>query len=296
MKNKRLSLQQREERTAWLTLIPLCTILLVFRFIPIVIDFVMSFTNWDGGIKANFVGLNNYITLAKNGELWTMLKNSLLLLLYLPIRLFIAFIFALYIYEKLPGAKTFSILYYLPQMISIVVLGSVIKYVFRNRGIVNMLLQAVGLETVDFLGDGQNAIWVILFAMVWHGLGWQMLILSGGLSSMDKNILEAATIDGAGYWQKLIHVIIPMMSRTIEYSIIVSIIFVFTGLYNFIFSITNGGPGYSTTTLDYMVYLKAFKNNGMMGMACAVAVVLLVIVLILVIIQRKATDKAGDWE
>ena len=146
MKNKRLTLQQREERTAWLTLIPLCTILLVFRFIPIVIDFVMSFTNWDGGFKADFVGFNNYITLAKNGELWTMLKNSLLLLLYLPIRLFIAFIFALYIYEKLPGAKTFSILYYLPQMISLVVLGSVIKYVFRGRGIINMLLQAIGLE------------------------------------------------------------------------------------------------------------------------------------------------------
>lgn len=296
MKSKRLSLAQKEERTAWLSLIPLILILLIFRGIPIVVNFIMSFTNWDGGYQATFIGLDNYIVFAKTGELWTMLKNSLTLLLYLPIRLFLAFIFALYIYEKLPFSKVFSTVYYLPSMISMVILGSVIKYVFRSRGIVNIILKAMGFEAVDFLGDGSNAIWVIMGSMVWQGLGWQMLIFSGGLSSMDRNTLEAATIDGAGYWQKLFHVIIPMMSRTIEYSIITAIIHVFTGLYTFVFSITNGGPGYSTTTLDYMVYLKAFETTGLMGQACAVAVVLLVIVMILVIVQRKATDKAGDWE
>ena len=103
-------------------------------------------------------------------------------------------------------------------------------------------------------------------------------------------------MDGANYWQRLFKVIIPLQARTIEYSIVVSIIWVFSGLYTFIYTITGGGPGYSTTTLDYMVYLKAFTTTGKLGLACAYAVVLLGIVLVLVAIQRKMMDKVSDWE
>ncbi len=155
----------------------------------------------------------------------------------------------------------------------------------------------LGLESLvyDWLSNGPSALWVIMFAMIWQSLGWQMLIISGGLSSMDPQVLEASVIDGAGYWQRMFKVIIPMQFLTIEYSIVVSIIWVFSGLYSFIFTITDGGPGYSTTTLDYMVYLKAFRTSGQMGTACACAMVLLVVVLVLVGVQRKITNKVSEW-
>lgn len=113
---------------------------------------------------------------------------------------------------------------------------------------------------------------------------------------MDPQVIEAAKIDGAGYWQRLFRVVIPMQIRSIEYSIVISIIWVFSGLYSFIYTITGGGPGYDTTTMDYMVYIKAFKSHGQMGMACACAVLLLAVVLVLVYFQRKLTDKVSDWQ
>lgn len=283
---------------AYLSLIPLILILLLLRGAPMAVAVAESFTNWDGGLKNDFIGLANYVSLFKNAELFTMLRNNLLLLLHIPIQLFIAFVFALYIYEKLPGWKFFRALYYLPQAISVVVIGTVFRAFFRYNGPINMILKILGLENLvfDWLGKGETAIWVIMIAMIWQGLGWQMLILSGGLSSMDAGVIEAAKIDGAGYWQRLFHIIVPMQARAIEYSIVVSIIWVFSGLYSFIYTITDGGPGYSTTTLDYMIYLKAFRSSGQLGMACACAVILLVIVLVLVAIQRKLSDKVGDWE
>ena len=294
---KKLStLQRKQERQAYLTLIPLLLILIFLRCVPMVVAFIKSFTNWDGGFRNDFVGLANYKLLFSNKELGTMLKNNLFLLLHIPIQLVLAFIFSIYIYERKPGWRFFRSLYYLPQVTSILVIGTVFKAFFRMNGPVNLILQSLGLDAVNFLADGDKAIWIILFSMVWQSLGWQMLIISGGLSSMDDSVLEAATLDGAGYWSKMFKIIIPMQLRTIEYSIVVSIIWVFCGLYNFIYAITDGGPGYSTTTLDYMVYLKAFRANGQMGVACACAMVLLVVVLLLVAVQRKMSDKVSDWE
>lgn len=294
---KKLStLQRKQERQAYLTLIPLLLILIFLRCVPMVVAFIKSFTNWDGGFRNDFVGLANYKLLFSNKELGTMLKNNLFLLLHIPIQLVLAFIFSIYIYERKPGWRFFRSLYYLPQVTSILVIGTVFKAFFRMNGPVNLILQSLGLDAVNFLADGDKAIWIILFSMVWQSLGWQMLIISGGLSSMDDSVLEAATLDGAGYWSKMFKIIIPMQLRTIEYSIVVSIIWVFSGLYNFIYAITDGGPGYSTTTLDYMVYLKAFRANGQMGVACACAMVLLVVVLLLVAVQRKMSDKVSDWE
>jgi len=294
--DKRSTLQRREERTAYLTLIPLLLILVLLRIVPMFVAFLKSFTNWDGGFRNDFVGLANYKLLLGRSELGTMFKNNLLLLLHIPIQLVLAFIFAMYIYDRKPGWRFFRSLYYLPQVVSVVVIGTVFKAFFRFKGPINTILQSLGLDAVDFLANGDIAIWIIMLAMVWQSLGWQMLILSGGLSSMDPGVIEASKMDGAGYWSRLFKVIVPMQIRAIEYSIVVSIIWVFSGLYNFIFSITDGGPGYSTTTLDYMIYLKAFRANGQMGIACACAMILLVIVLLLVYVQRKMSDKAGDWE
>lgn len=296
--NKLTVREKQRERTAYLSLIPIIFVLLFLKGIPMIIAIVESFFTWDGAYKNVFSGLKNYRNVFGNEELMTMLKNSVFLLLHIPIQLFLAFIFSMFIYESVPGAKVYRAIYYIPHVTSVVIIGILFRNFFRMNGIVNRMLEKVGLGvfTIDWLADGSTGLWVIMFAMIWQSLGWQMLIISGGLSSMDPQVLESAKIDGANYWQRLFKVIIPLQSRTIEYSVVVSIIWVFSGLYTFIYTITGGGPGYSTTTLDYMVYLKAFTTTGKMGLACAYAVVLLIIVLILVAIQRRLMDKVSDWE
>lgn len=296
---RKLSVREKQqERTAYLSLIPLLLILVFLRGIPMIVSIVESFYTWDGAYKNVFVGLKNYRNVFGNEELMTMLKNSVFLLLHIPIQLFLAFVFSMFIYEKVPGSKIYRAIYYIPHITSIVIIGSLFRNFFRMNGAVNTLFSRLGWDAlrIDWLAEGSTALWVIMFAMIWQSLGWQMLIISGGLSSMDPQVLESARMDGANYWQRLFRVIIPLQARTIEYSVVVSIIWVFSGLYTFIYTITNGGPGYSTTTLDYMVYLKAFTTTGKLGLASAYAVVLLAIVLVLVAIQRRMMDKVSDWE
>lgn len=295
-KTKKMDLQKQMEKTAFLSLIPLLIVLFLLKGIPTGVAIVKSFTNWDGAFKSNFVGLRNYKAMLENKELVTMLGNNLFLLLHIPIQLFLGFILALFIYDRVPGYRLVRVLYYLPHVTSIVIIGTLFRSFFRDNGPVNWVLAQLNLPTYNWLINRWSANSVILAAMVYQSLGWQMLILSGGLSSMDPQVIEAAKIDGAGYWQRLFHVVIPMQIRSIEYSIVVSIIWVFSGLYSFIYTITQGGPGYDTTTMDYMVYIKAFKSHGQMGMACACSVLLLIVVLILVYIQRRVTDKVSEWQ
>lgn len=281
----------------YLSLVPLILVLLIVRAYPIGSTIVKSFTNWDGLFRSDFVGLRNYISIFTSQEFFHMLRNNLILLLHIPIQLVLAFIFALLLYEKTFGWKVFRSLFFLPSVISAVIIGTVFRAFFALDGPVNMILRSIGLEglAVDWLGRGGTAMFVLMVAIIWQGLGWQMMIISGGLATMDLSVLEAAKIDGAGYWNRLFHIVIPLQIRAIEYSFVVSIVWVFSGMFTFIYSITNGGPGYDTTTLDYMIYLKAFVSGNQLGSASASAVILLIIVLVLIRIQTAITNRADDW-
>ncbi|HIU31626.1 MAG TPA: sugar ABC transporter permease [Candidatus Caccousia avistercoris] len=134
-----------------------------------------------------------------------------------------------------------------------------------------------------------------MLCIVWSNIGWQILVLFGGLAAIDASILESAQIDGAGWWQRFFHITLPMLLRTIEYSFIMSMIYIFSGIFPLIQTITNGGPGYETTTIDYMIYIKGFTNSRY-GEACALAVILLVIILLITKAQMAAANKLGDWE
>ena len=113
----------------------------------------------------------------------------------------------------------------------------------------------------------------------------------GGLASVSPDIYEAARLDGAGYWQKLFLVTLPLLRRTIEYSVMVSVIWSFTSLFPLIYSLTRGGPGTETMTIDYMIYQKSFVSGSQMGYSCAMSVILLIIILIFTGIQQGISQK-----
>ena len=297
MFSKRQSGKKQINIAAYLSMIPLVLVLLLIRAYPIVTTIQKSFTNWDGLFKNDFVGFRNYVNIFTSNEFLHMLRNNAVLLLHIPIQMFLAFIFALLLYEKTAGWKFFRSVFFLPSIISAVIIGPVFRSLFSLDGLINMILTAIRLDrfAVDWLGKGSTSMFVLMVAIIWQGLGWQMLILSGGFSSMDPYVLEASKIDGAGYWQRLIRVVIPLQIHAIEYSFIVSIVWVFSGMFAFIFAITKGGPGYDTTTLDYMVYIRAFGSSNQLGVASANAVILLIIVLFLVYLQISISDRTNDW-
>ena len=226
-----------------------------------------------------------------------MLRNNIILILHIPVKVFFALMFSLLLYEKTWGWRIFRRISFLPGIISAVIIGYLFRVMFGFNGPINLLLRAAGLDilAVEWLGNGITAIVVIIICLIWQGIGWQSLLILGGLSAVPPSIFEAAEIDGAGYWRRLIHIVLPMLVRIFEYTFIMNIMWVFTGLFPYIFSLTNGGPGYETTTLDYMIYIKAFVSGNQLGSACALAVILLVIIMSFTKLQMKLADRADDW-
>ena len=291
-------MRKQEALQGVLSVLPLVIVLVLVRAYPIATDVVKSFTNWDGLTKNDWVGFNNYLDILKSGEFFLLLRNNLVLLLHIPIQMFAGFILAILLYEEIAGWKFFRSVFFFPSIISAVIIGYVFNIVFDSEGIFNSFLKAVGLNflAVEWLGNSITALIVINFCLVWHGVGWQVLILLGGLSGISPSVIESARIDGASYFQRLFRIIMPMMLRVVEYILIISVMWVFTGLFPFIFSMTGGGPGIETSTLDYMIYTKAFAFGiSELGSACAMSIILLVIVLFLSKVQMMAADKVDDW-
>jgi len=289
--------QRARLRQAVLSILPVIVVLLAIRAYPIITALVKSFTNWDGLYKNDFVGLANYVRLFKNGIIWKLLRNNFVLLANVPIQVFLGLVVAVLLHERVWGWRFFRSLYYFPQIISAVIIGYLFRTLFGLEGPLNLLLIAVGLPglAIEWLRDAGTALGVIVFCLVWSSLGWMAVVFMGGLSSIPDTVFEAARIDGAGFWRRTFQIAVPMLARVMEFAVVLSVVWTFTGLFPFIFSLTRGGPGYETTTLDYMIYLKSFVSGVNLGEACAVAVILLLIILALTVAEMKATARVDDW-
>jgi multiple sugar transport system permease protein len=197
------------------------------------------------------------------------------------------------------GWRFFRSVIYIPQIISAVIIGFLFKIFFGYEGPVNMLLKAVGLGAmaIEWFGNSYTALAVIVFAIVWFSIGWQAIVILGGLSAIPPSVFEAALLDGASYWQRAFHIVVPMLVRTIEFAVLASGVWTLTQLFPFLYSMTKGGPGFDTTTLDYLIYLRSFGFGfgSNYGYASAVAVILLAVVLAFTAIEMRVANRADDW-
>lgn len=273
-----------------LSVLPVILILLFLKGYPFYTTIYESFRNWDGLYQNRFIGLSNYIDIFTNRDFWTMLFNNLILLLHIPLLLFAGLVLALLLYEETYGWKFFRSISFLPNIISVILIGYLFRMLFAPDGPVPMALGSLGIE-LEWLANRWSAMTVIILCMVWQSMGWQALLILGGLSSISVSVFEAAKIDGAGYWTRLFKIVLPLIVPIIEYSSILSVLMVFGNSFGYIFSITRGGPGYATTTLDYLVYSKAFVTGSQMGAASAVGVVLACIIFMATWAQMKIARK-----
>lgn len=291
-------IRRRENIQGWLSVLPVLAVLAAVRGVPMAAAVVKSFTNWDGILKSDFVGFQNYINILAKGEFWGLLENNLVILIFIPIQVMLGMIVAVLLYEEVRGWKVFRTLYYLPQIISSVIVGFLFTILFGYYGPINTVLRSIGLDglAIEWLGNRGSGLFVIIFCLVWINIGWQGMLALGGLSSISPEIYESARLDGAGYWQRLFKITIPLIRRTIEYSVMTSVIWSFTGLFPLIFSLTQGGPGTETMTIDYMIYQKSFVSGSQLGYSCALSVILLVIILIFTGIQMGISQKRDRLE
>jgi multiple sugar transport system permease protein len=288
---RRLSLRQREALVAYASLIPAFLLVAAIIWYPVTRTLYYSFTKWSGA-AAPWIGLENYRHIVTNGELWLLLRNNLIFVAAVPGILLISLVVTVLLFEEVPGWRFFRSVYYLPTILSAAVVGTLMRVIFQAQGAANDILGRVGLEQLqhDWLGSVSTAFMILIFAFYWQTLGQGVLIFLAGLATIPSDLLEAARLDGAGWWNRLTRIIIPLLVPTIAYFVLFNVIWIFVGLFALVYTVTEGGPGYATTPFDLMIYRKAFES-GEMGYASALSVILFLIVLAISAFQLRTFDR-----
>lgn len=247
-------------RWEYLFISPFFILFGIFSLYPLLWALVLSFSRWSGFDEMRWVGLDNYLTMLRDEVVRKALFNTLLFTLVLvPSGVLLALIFAVLLnIRDLKGRGVYRTLYFLPFITSTVIIGIVFRMVFDDTfGWVNGLLQGLGLPPVPWFRSQVWAKVVIILLAHWHGLGYNVLIMLGGLQSIDREIYEAAAIDGAGRWAQFWQVTLPLMRPVMLFVAILGTIGVLN-MFTEPYILTQGGPENSTRTLTLRQYDLAF--------------------------------------
>ncbi|MGD9518533.1 MAG: carbohydrate ABC transporter permease [Armatimonadota bacterium] len=287
----RIRLSARSRSTllyACLFLAPACLLLVIFRLLPAVSAFWHAFTQWDGVSAPQPVGLANFAELLGDGVFWTALRNNGILVASVPLWILVSLVLALLIYQEVPGWRFFRGAFFLPSVLSPVIVGTLFTALLRVDGPANQLLQALGLGAAakDWLGNPATALPTLVLVILWSIFGLGVIVFLAGLAAVPSEIFEAARIDGARGWAYLRHIVVPSLRHVLEFWTVNLIVWSFTSLFAFVYVMTSGGPGYATMLVEYNLYLQAFEFNRM-GYACALGTALFLMVFGVVLLQLR---------
>ena len=264
-------------------------ILLSFIFIyPVVQNFIKSFYRFASG-KNIFLGFDNYkYLILKDTITQKALVHNFQLLLIIPILLILSIFFAVIVTEKIKFAKVYQTLMFIPYIISIVVVGVVFSRLLRSDGIINFILSHMGLDILakDWLGRPEYAIYAVMLVIIWKELPFGIILFIAGISSIEQSIFEAAKIDGANWFQTIIHITIPQLKNLINFYVVYNVMVVFAWIFTYVFVMTGGGPANATTILELQIYNLAFKKN-QMGMASALSILLFLLIFVFIYLQFR---------
>lgn len=274
-----------EARAALVLLIPALALITLFYIIPVAGALVLSLTDFDiysigDAGDTRFVGLANYQGLIGNALFWQALRNTLYFsLVGGPLTILIALVTALLLNAKLARFKPlFRTIYFAPVVTTIVAVAIVWRYVYHARvGLLNRLLDLVGIGPIDWLGDPNWAMPAIIILAIWKNFGYSTVIFLAGLQNAPEELYEAARIDGAGAWQQFWHVTVPELMPTFVFvGVITAIGFLQVFAEPYVMT-PEGGPLNSTLTIVMLMYREGFRWWNM-GYSAAVAFVLFVLV------------------
>ncbi len=284
----------REHVYAYSFLLPALIIITVFSFIPILAAFGLSFCKWRILGNPDFVGLRNYQYVLSDKVFWIALKNTAYYsFVTVPAGLVLALASALLLNQQLKGRVFFRGVIFFPVTISMVVISLIWGWMFSEHyGVVNFLLERVGVEPRAWLANPRYSLPIIMVMSIWKGFGYGMVIYLAALQSIPRTYYEAATIDGANPWQRFLHITLPLLNPTTLFVLVIAFIGSFQ-VFDQVYVLTRGGPGHSTTVLVLYLYEEAFGGKFRMGRACSIAYILFVIVLVFTLIQMKFFRQKG---
>lgn len=289
-KRKRRAPSGRASGTAWAMLAPAAILMLVFLIVPIILTLSLAFTDARliSPTPAKFIGLNNFNRLFASNTFWHSLLNTVIFaLVIVPVQSACALGLAVLVNAKVRGTNFFRTVYFLPVVTSMVVVSMLWMFMYQQNGLINALLAKVGITGPDWLNDPNTALFAIILMSAWQAMGFHMVIWLSGLQTISADLYEAASLDGAGTWQKFVHVTWPGLKQTRTFILITITIAAFS-LFTQVQIMTQGGPLDSTSTLVFLAVRTGFQQQ-QTGYASAMSLVFFVLVLAVSLVQRFLT-------
>lgn len=287
---RRLKRKAKVTMGAYLFLLPAIVLLGIFFYYPMLSAFYYSLCDYGIFTSMEFIGLGNYARLLRDPIFIKAAGNMLLYYIgIVPSLVILPLLLASLVNRKLKGMYFFRLTYYLPYITSMVAVAIVWQFMYHPQGLVNNLLQALGLfkgsEPINWLFNSKTALWAVVVMEVWKAAGYYMLIYLAALQSVPHELKESAYLDGANGFQVFWHVTLPSIRPTMVVAFILasmSALKTFTSVY----VMTGGGPLNSTMTLSMYIYNKGFVDMEM-GYASAIGIVLWVVLMVLSFMNFK---------
>ncbi len=289
----------RDKKALLLFVFPTFLIFTTIIILPIFFSLYYSTLKWDGFSQGVFVGINNYKNLFMantDGFPRSVLNSFILAVVSVCIQLPLALFLALVLSRGIKGERFFRTVYFIPVIISTVVIGQLCMKIFDpDYGIVNVILKAIGLGSLQrmWLADPKTALGAVFAAMLWQYVGYHMLLMYASAKSISTDIFEAATIDGASEARIAFSITIPLMKPILRVCVIFAVVGSFKA-FDLIFVMTGGGPLHSTDVPTTLMYNTIF-NRSQYGYGSAMAIFIIVECLVCTVLIQKAFGKDIEY-
>lgn len=273
----------------YLYILPSFLLILIFSMIPIGMTLYFSFTKYNVMQPPVFVGLKNYLRMFNDPFLLTSIQNTFVYtIIVVPaqtiLSLLIANVLAKSTLKKFSGFIRSSL--FVPVISSMILVGTVWKILLStDNGIINYLLNGIGISNINWLGGKATALISVCIVSVWKNVGYFLVIYYAGIMDISTTYYEAAEVDGATAWQQLRYITIPCLKPVTFLVITLGTIWSFQ-VFDLVYAMTGGGPGTATTTMVLSIYQTAFKQYNM-GYASAVSTLLFAIIILVSFVQKK---------
>ncbi len=289
MKNRKSTIK------AYLFLLPAFVIFSSVVIVPTLYSFYLSFFSWNGIAEKKFVAFKNYVNLFTVDPVFlTALRNNFIwILLTVFFTVSVSLLLAVVLNRSFKGRVVYRAIFYVPYMLSWVVVGVIWKWMYNpNMGFINEFLNVIGLGNLKltWLSNPKIALYCVYMAALWQGVGQPMILFLSGLQTIPADVVEAATIDGAGKIKTFFYVTIPLLKETFVV-VFATLIIAAMKVYDIIKVMTGGGPGNATQTLATYMYSQTFMySNFGKGSAVASVMFLMMIVIIVPYVLYTAKD------
>lgn len=279
---------------AFAFILPGLLIYLSVIVIPVFYSFFISLFEWNGIGEMKFQGLGNYVRLFTEDKVFPIaLKNNLIwIVLTVALTTTVSLAFALMLNHRFRGRTFFRAFFYFPSVIALIAVAIIWRWIYDPTvGFVNQFFKALGIPFAQsWISDPKASLYAVFFASLWQAIGQPMILFLAGLQSVSSDVLEAATIDGAGPVKKFFYVTLPLMKETFVI-VLATLIVAAMKVFDVIQGLTGGGPNNATQMMATYMYSQTFQyNNVGTGTAVACVMVLLMMVVIVPYIAFTAKD------